>query len=86
MKSNWKEQDIKLDNLQEVDMEVLGKFVQGFTKDDLNALSADIKVIAIQKLGEFTGLPEDKLKSRAYFAYNHLKVEMKFIGHGSENS
>lgn len=63
-----------IQDLREVDMEVLGKFVQGFTKDDLESLSGEVKVIAIQKLGEYTGLPEDKLKSRANFAYNYLKV------------
>lgn len=74
MKANWKEQNLELKDLKEIDIDVLGKFVQGLTMDDLNGLSEDVQLIAIKKLGEFTGLPEDKLKSRANMAYQYLQV------------
>lgn len=73
IKTSWKEQGITLQDLKEVNIEVLGKFVQGLTLTDLNGLSEDVKMMAIKKLGEYTGLPEDKLKSRANFGFKFFE-------------
>ena len=74
MKDNWKEQNVEINNLKEIDIEVLGKFVQGLTMSDLKELSSDVQLVAIKKLGEFSGLPEDKLKARANLAFQYFQV------------
>jgi len=74
MKENWNQQGLDIKDLEEIDIEVLGKFVQGLTLDDLDGLTDDVKMIAIKKLGEHTGLPEDKLKSRANLAFQYFEV------------
>lgn len=76
MKQNWKEQNIEIKSLKEINIEVLGKFVQGLTMDDLKELPSDVKLVAFKKLGEFTGLPEDKLKARANFAFEYFEVSL----------
>uniref|UniRef100_A0A7M5V9F0 Uncharacterized protein n=2 Tax=Clytia hemisphaerica TaxID=252671 RepID=A0A7M5V9F0_9CNID len=75
MKENWTQQNITLNDLKEVDIEVLGKFVQGLTMDDLNELSDDVQLVAFKQLGKYTGLPEDKLKSRANLAYKYFEKQ-----------
>jgi len=73
LKLYWKSQNKTMEDLQEVDVEIMGKFVQGLTLDDLKLLNDDAKQMAIKKLGEFTQLPDDKLEARAKFAYDYLK-------------
>lgn len=79
MKENWDQQNMDIKDLKEIDIEVLGKFVQGLTLDDLTSLSDEVKLIAIKKLGEHTGLPEDKLKSRANLAFQYFEVSKSFF-------
>ena len=67
-------QNQNITSLSEIDIEILGKFVQGFTMQELKKLPSGALDMAIRKLGEQTGLPEDKLKSRAYMAVEHFKV------------
>lgn len=74
MKQNWKEQNVEMKSLKEINIEVLGKFVQGLTMEDLKELSSDVQLITFKKLGQFTGLPEDKLKARANLAFQHFQV------------
>ena len=74
MKENWAQQNITLKDLKEIDIEVLGKIVQGLTLNDLKELSEDAQLVAFKQLGKYTGLPEDKLKSRANFAYKFFEV------------
>ena len=74
MREYWEFHNITVGLLKEGNVETLGKFVQGFTLKELEQLPDSVKTIAIQKLGEYTDLPEDKLKSRAHFALKHLKV------------
>ena len=76
----WKLHNITISSLKESNIESLGKFIQGLTLDELNELPDPVKKIAIQKLGEFTGLPKDKLKARANFAFLYLKVRIHLKG------
>ena len=63
-----------LNTLEERDVEVLGKFAQGLMKEDLDDLDDKVKPMVIELLGNFDGLPEDKLEERAEFAYEFLRV------------
>ena len=60
--------------MDESDIELLGAFVQGLKMEDLNQLNETVIPMVIELLGKFDGLPEDKLKERAEFAFNFLKV------------
>ncbi|XP_057289695.1 uncharacterized protein LOC130612407 [Hydractinia symbiolongicarpus] len=82
VKDFWTHYNITGKNMTEAHIEILGKFVQGLTLDELKSLPKDVQRVAIQKLGQFTGLPEDKLKSRTYFALQYLKK----VGDGKLNS
>ena len=73
LKTYWEEHKKTISDLNEFDVETLGKFVQGFTIKELDKIPNDVQKVVWQKLGEFTGLAEDKLQSRAMIAYENLK-------------
>ena len=68
-------EDLNFANFTELDINSLGSFVQGLTEDELKSLPEKVVLVAIRRLGE-AGLPEDKLKSRAYLAVEYIKVRM----------
>ena len=67
-------QNKTIENLGELDLETLGSLVQGFATKELKTLPQSALSVAIKKLGETSGLPEDKLKSFAFTALEHFKV------------
>ena len=67
-------QEKTIENLDELDIEALGSLVQGFATKELKKLPNSALNVAIKKIGEQTGLPEDKLKSHAFMAVEHFKV------------
>lgn len=73
MKRYWYEHNMKISDLTELDIEALGQFVQGFTVQELERIPGEAKVVALRKLGQYTGLPADKLKARAQFAFEFMK-------------
>ncbi|XP_065070337.1 uncharacterized protein LOC135695271 isoform X2 [Rhopilema esculentum] len=66
-------QNKTIENLGELDLETLGSLVQGFAAKELKTLPQSALSVAIKKLGETSGLPEDKLKSFAFTALEHFK-------------
>ena len=74
IKEYWTETKKTLSTLDESDIELLGAFVQGLKMEDLNQLNETVIPMVIELLGKFDGLPEDKLKERAEFAFSFLKV------------
>ena len=73
-REDLKIRNMTVDKLGELDMETLGSIVQGFTTRELKALPKSVLTVAIRKIGEQTGLPEDKLKSMSYMAVQNFKV------------
>ena len=67
-------QNKSIEDLHELDIETLGSLVQGFATKELKKLPKSALNVAIKKIGEQTGMPEDKLKSLAFMAYEHFKV------------
>ena len=67
-------QNKSIENLSELDIETLGSLVQGFATRELKMLPKSALNVAVGKIGEQTGLPEDKLKSYSYMAVEHFKV------------
>ena len=67
-------QNKSVENLGELDIETLGSLVQGFATKELKKLPKSVLSVAVQKIGEQTGLPEDKLKSYSFMAVEHFKV------------
>lgn len=63
-----------IENMDELDIEVLGSLVQGFATEELKKLPNAALNVAIKKIGEQTGLPEDKVKSFAFLAVENFKV------------
>jgi len=67
-------QNKSVENLGELDIETLGSLVQGFATKELKKLPKSVLSVAVQKIGEQTGLPEDKLKSYSFMAVEHFKA------------
>ena len=67
-------QNKSIENLSELDIETLGSLAQGFATKELKALPKSALSVAIKKIGEQTGLPEDKIKAHAFTAVQHFKV------------
>lgn len=67
-------EDLDFSNFTEVDINSLGTFLRGLAQEELQKLPEKILLTAIRRLGEQTGLPEDKLKARAYLAMELFKV------------
>ena len=67
-------QNKSIENLDELDIETLGSLVQGFTTKELKKLPKSALDVAVKKIGEQSGLPEDKVKSFAFMAVEHFKV------------
>lgn len=67
-------ENLEFSNFTEVDVNSLGTFLRGLAQEELKKLPEKILLIAVRRLGEQTGLPEDKLKARAYLAVELFKV------------
>jgi len=70
-------ENLDFSNFTEVDINSLGTFLRGLAREELKKLPEQILLVAIRRLGEETGLPEDKLKARAYLAVELFKVIFK---------
>ena len=70
------ELDSSRTSLKSIDINSLGTFLRGLAQEELKKLPEKVLLIAIRRLGEQTGLPEDKLKARAYLAVELFKVEL----------
>lgn len=73
MKTYWSKNNRKFSDLKEFDIEMLGKFVQGFMIQDIWTMTKEVQLLVWKKLGEFSGLSAEKLKTRANAAYETLK-------------
>ncbi len=69
-----KMRNASVETLGEMDIEALGSLAQGFAVKELKSLSKPALTVAIRKIGEKTGLPEDKIRSISYAAVKHFKV------------
>ena len=67
-------ENLDFSNFTDVDINSLGTFLRGLAQEELKKLPEKILLTAIRRLGEETGLPEDKLKARAYLAVELFKV------------
>ena len=76
LREYWEMEDLDFSNFTEVDINSLGTFLRGLAQEELQKLPEKILLTAIRRLGEQTGLPEDKLKARAYLAVEMFKVRM----------
>ena len=74
LREYWEMEDLDLSNITEVDINALGALIQGLAQEELKQLPEKVLLVAIKRLGEETGLPEDKLKARAYIAVEYFKV------------
>lgn len=74
LREYWEMENLDFSNFTELDVNSLGSFVQGLTDKELKRLPTRVLQIAIRRLGEETGIPEDKLKARAYSAVEYFKV------------
>lgn len=74
LREYWKMENLDFSNFTEVDVNSLGTFLRGLAQEELKKLPEKILLIAVRRLGEQTGLPEDKLKARAYLAVELFKV------------
>lgn len=70
-------ENLDFSNFTEVDINSLGTFLRGLAQEELKKLPEKILLTAIRRLGEETGLPEDRLKARAYLAAEFFKVNLK---------
>lgn len=77
LREYWEMEDLDLSNITEVDINALGALIQGLAQEELKQLPEKVLLVAIKRLGEETGLPEDKLKARAYIAVEYFKVSKK---------
>ena len=77
LREYWEMENLDFSNFTEVDINSLGTFLRGLAQDELKKLPEKILLTAIRRLGEETGLPEDKLKARAYLAVELFKVNFK---------
>ena len=74
LREYWEMENLDFSNFTEVDINSLGTFLRGLAQNELKKLPEKILLTAIRRLGEETGLPEDKLKARAYLAVELFKV------------
>lgn len=74
LREYWEMENLDFTNFTEVDINSLGTFLRGLAQEELKKLPEKILLTAIRRLGEQTGLPEDKLKARAYLAVELFKV------------
>ena len=77
LREYWEMENLDFSNFTEVDINSLGTFLRGLAHEELKKLPEKILLTAIRRLGEETGLPEDKLKARAYLAVELFKVNFK---------
>ena len=73
----WEMEDLDFSNFTDVDINSLGSFLRGLAQEELKRLPEKILLTAIRRLGEQTGLPQDKLKARAFLAVELFKVNIK---------
>ena len=76
-------ENLDFSNFTEMNINSLGTFLRGLAQDELKKLPEKILLTAIRRLGEQTGLPEDKLKARAYLAVELFKVNLDSFPEGS---
>ena len=76
LREYWEMENLDFSNFTEININSLGTFLQGLAQDELKKLPEKILLTAIRRLGEQTGLPEDKLKARAYLAVELFKVNL----------
>ena len=79
LREYWEMEELDFSNFTEVDVNSLGTFLRGLAQEELKKLPQKILLTAIRRLGEQTGLPEDKLKARAYLAVELFKVRLSFV-------
>ncbi|XP_044184178.1 stereocilin-like [Acropora millepora] len=73
LREYWEMENLDFSNFTEGDINSLGTFLRGLAQEELKKLPEAILMIAIRRLGEQTGLPEDKLKARAFLAVELFK-------------
>lgn len=73
LREYWEMENLDFSNFTEVDINFLGTFLRGLAQEELKKLPETILLTAIRRLGEQTGLPEDKLKARAFLAVELFK-------------
>lgn len=76
LREYWEMEDLDFSNFTDVDVNSLGTFLRGLVQEELKRLPEKILLTAIRRLGEQTGLPEDKLKARAFLAVELFKVNI----------
>lgn len=76
LREYWEMEDLDFSNFTDVDVNSLGTFLQGLAQEELKRLPEKILLTAIRRLGEQTGLPEDKLKARAFLAVELFRVNI----------
>ena len=76
LREYWEMENLDFSNFTEININSLGTFLQGLAQDELKKLPEKILLTVIRRLGEQTGLPEDKLKARAYLAVELFKVTL----------
>ena len=79
LREYWEMENLDFTNFTEVNINSLGTFLRGLAQDELKKLPEKILLTVIRRLGEQTGLPEDKLKARAYLAVEFFKVRLKSV-------
>ncbi|XP_031551442.1 stereocilin-like, partial [Actinia tenebrosa] len=73
LREYWEMEELSFSNFTELDINSLGSFVQGLTDQELKNLPQRVLLIAVRRLGEETGIPQDKLKARAFMAVEFFK-------------
>lgn len=76
LREYWEMEDLDFSNFTDVDVNSLGTFLRGLAQEELKRLPEKILLTAIRRLGEQTGLPEDKLKARAFLAVELFRVNI----------
>ena len=74
LREYWEMEGLDFSNFTDVDINSLGTFLRGLAEEELKRLPEKILLTSIRRLGEQTGLPEDKLKARAFLAVELFKV------------
>ncbi|KAK3739422.1 hypothetical protein QZH41_004663 [Actinostola sp. cb2023] len=73
LREYWVMENLDFSNFTELDINSLGSFVQGLTTTELKRLPNRVLLIAIRRLGDATGIPEDRLRARAFTAVEYFK-------------
>lgn len=76
LREYWEMEDLDFSNFTDVDINSLDTFLRGLAQEELKRLPEKILLTAIRRLGEQTGLPEDKLKARAFLAVELFRVNI----------